>query len=226
METSQPHNGLLRDIFNGAVRGDFAAELGVAGALTQIILAYVPVIGTICAIRDYLADRQSGDSIGVWLNILAVVPFFGGFPKTAEVIEHAVHLGKMQHRLGHVGPRRQGAAGTARAAHSRASVALILALLIPLLIALLAVGVVAVGIPRLHLTSGQVLTVVLGIGSVVSLLVVVLARGERRRNRDAVRSSVHRAGMLGASVLGYLYLTLMVLIACVAVVAYTTGLLH
>src|SRR6185437_12857803 len=49
--------GFLRDIYNGAVLGDFAGELGLAGIFTRIILGYVPAVGMICAARDYIADR-------------------------------------------------------------------------------------------------------------------------------------------------------------------------
>jgi hypothetical protein len=91
----------LRDIYNGAVRGDFAAEIGLAGALTQAALGFVPVVGTLCALRDVLADLRYRDRMGCLLNALALVPFLGGFPKTAEVIRvihHAGHVVHVSHR--------------------------------------------------------------------------------------------------------------------------------
>ncbi len=82
---------LPRDVYNGAVRGDFEHHLGLAGALTQALLGYVPGIGTICAMRDFVADLRQRDHLGAMLNVLALFPVLGGFPKTAEVLRH-VHL--------------------------------------------------------------------------------------------------------------------------------------
>ena len=101
----------LRDVFNGAIRGDFAAEIGLAGALTQAALGFVPVVGTLCALRDVLADLRYRDRMGCLLNALALVPFLGGFPKTAEVIRVIHHAGHVVH----VSHRRAQAAHTAQA---------------------------------------------------------------------------------------------------------------
>ena len=87
----------LRDVYNGAVRGDFAVEIGVVGALTQAALGFVPVVGTLCALRDVLADLRYRDRLGCLLNALALVPFLGGFPKTAEVIRVIHHAGQVVH---------------------------------------------------------------------------------------------------------------------------------
>jgi hypothetical protein len=83
---------VLADIVRGAVQGDFARDLGLPGAVTQVALSFVPVVGTLCALRDAAADRQRGDKPGVALNLLAAVPLFGGAAKTAEVIRHAQRL--------------------------------------------------------------------------------------------------------------------------------------
>jgi hypothetical protein len=88
---------LARDIWNGAVRGDYAPALGVPGAATQIALAFVPGIGTLCALRDALADWGKRDGAGVALNLLAVVPLLGGFPKTAAVLRTVQHVGRAVH---------------------------------------------------------------------------------------------------------------------------------
>lgn len=88
---------LGRDIWNGAVRGDYAPALGVPGAATQIALAFVPGVGTLCALRDALADWAKRDGAGVALNLLAVVPFLGGFPKTAAVLRTVQHVGRAMH---------------------------------------------------------------------------------------------------------------------------------
>lgn len=89
---------LLGDICNGAVRGDFARELGLAGVLTQVLLGYTPGIGTLCASRDLLADLRQHDRLGAALNLLAFFPVFGGFPKTAEVLRHVHLIGRAIHR--------------------------------------------------------------------------------------------------------------------------------
>jgi hypothetical protein len=73
------------------VRGDFARELGLAGALTQAALGYCPGVGTCCAARDLLADLRHRDGLGALLNSLALFPVLGGFPKTAAALRH-IHL--------------------------------------------------------------------------------------------------------------------------------------
>jgi hypothetical protein len=80
------------DVFNGAVLGDFAREVGAAGAVTQVILGFIPGVGTVCAIRDCIADHRRRDRLGFWLNVLALAPFLGGFPKTAEVLRALRHV--------------------------------------------------------------------------------------------------------------------------------------
>jgi hypothetical protein len=91
--------GFFADIYAGAVHGDFAPRLGIPGALTQIVLGFVPVIGTVCAARDFVANRRKGDRLGAVLNALALIPFLGGFPKTAAVIHSVRHVGKVWHAM-------------------------------------------------------------------------------------------------------------------------------
>jgi len=81
-----------RDIIRGAFLGDYAPSLGLPGALTQVALSFVPVVGTLCALRDAQADRVRRDRPGVVLNLLAALPVFGGVAKTAEVLRHAQRL--------------------------------------------------------------------------------------------------------------------------------------
>jgi hypothetical protein len=83
---------ILSDIVQGALLGDYATELGLPGAATQVALSFVPVVGTICALRDAQADRIRRDSPGMVLNLLAALPMIGGVAKTAEVIRHAQRL--------------------------------------------------------------------------------------------------------------------------------------
>jgi len=96
------HHSVFGDIFRGAFLGDFAVDLGIAGAVVQIIFGFTPVIGDICAIRDSIADLIRRDWMGLGLNILALVPIAGGFPKTVEVIRTLTHLG----HVGHIAHRR------------------------------------------------------------------------------------------------------------------------
>lgn len=93
---------VVGDIMRGAFLGDFANDLGIAGATVQIIFGFTPGIGDICAIRDTIADALRRDWIGLGLNILALVPIAGGFPKAIEVIRTLTHLG----HIGHVAHRR------------------------------------------------------------------------------------------------------------------------
>jgi hypothetical protein len=81
---------VIRDIYWGAVWGDFAPRVGIPGALTQALLGYVPVVGTITALRDAVADIRGHDGIGTILNLLAAFPVLGGLAKTADVL-HGLH---------------------------------------------------------------------------------------------------------------------------------------
>ncbi|HEV7128728.1 MAG TPA: hypothetical protein VGN32_14960 [Ktedonobacterales bacterium] len=99
------HVGFARDLYNGIVLGDYAPRLGLAGALAQIVMGFLPGIGTLCALRDCFADWSYGDRFGFLLNILALVPFLGGFPKAAAVLRAMFHVGHVVHVR-----RRRGAA--------------------------------------------------------------------------------------------------------------------
>jgi hypothetical protein len=80
----------LRDVYGGAVLGDFATEVHLPGAVTHAALGFVPVIGTVTALRDFVACWLDADGLGMVLNLLAVMPIFGGVPKTLDVL-HGVH---------------------------------------------------------------------------------------------------------------------------------------
>lgn len=97
----------VRDLYNGAVLGDFAREKRLGGALMQIVCGFTPGIGTICAARDCVADARYRDWLGVFLNLLGLVPVFGGVSKTTEVIIglwHARHV--MRKRNQHQPPQQ------------------------------------------------------------------------------------------------------------------------
>lgn len=96
----RPHQrrpGLVRDVLNGALRGDFARNLGFFGGLTQIIIGFLPLFGTLAAMRDLLADLKYHDRFGCVFNALALVPVFGGFSKTVDVLRAVHHAGQVVH---------------------------------------------------------------------------------------------------------------------------------
>lgn len=84
-QSSLAQHSVLRDVYLGVVLGDFAQEIGGAGRLAQVILGFVPVIGSVGALRDAVADWQQRDMVGVVLNILATIPAVGGVAKIAAV---------------------------------------------------------------------------------------------------------------------------------------------
>jgi hypothetical protein len=85
--------GILRDIFRATLLGDFALDLGLAGAITQVALACTPVIGALCAVRDMAADFSHRDRLGFLLNLLVLIPVLGGIAKTIDVIHNSQRVG-------------------------------------------------------------------------------------------------------------------------------------
>jgi hypothetical protein len=108
---------VIRDIYWGAVWGDFAPRVGIPGALTQALLGYVPVVGTITALRDVVADIRGHDGVGTILNLLAAFPVLGGLAKTADVLHglHRLHRAYSSHQ----GDQTQPAEETRAAAGGR-----------------------------------------------------------------------------------------------------------
>src|SRR5690242_9188117 len=45
---------LFGELYRGAVLGDFALDKGLLGVLTQIVVGYLPIAGTLGALRDAL----------------------------------------------------------------------------------------------------------------------------------------------------------------------------
>ncbi len=84
---------LFVDIYRGAVLGDFARELGLAGIVTQIVFGFLPLIGTLCAVRDAWADWRYRDYVGFGLNVLAVFPILGGLPKVVDRLRSVRRVG-------------------------------------------------------------------------------------------------------------------------------------
>ncbi len=81
---------LAFDLYRGVVWGDCDLELGVAGSLAQAAVGYIPVVGTLAALRDLLACLGQRDRLGIVLNLLALFPVAGGLAKTTDAL-HTIH---------------------------------------------------------------------------------------------------------------------------------------
>jgi len=125
--------GLVFDVYRGVVWGDFDQDLRVGGAVAQAVVGFVPVVGTITAVRDLLACLRQRDLLGIVLNLLALFPVLGGLAKTADAL-HTIH------RYHRATRRRHEAAGAQRA-HRRGCVSLALTLLVAGCAALYGIGV-------------------------------------------------------------------------------------
>jgi hypothetical protein len=86
----QPARSIMLDLYRGAVWGDFDQDLGVAGAAAQSTIGFVPVAGTLAALRDLFACIGQRDPLGIVLNLLAIFPVLGGFAKVADAV-HTLH---------------------------------------------------------------------------------------------------------------------------------------
>jgi len=86
----QPARTMMLDLYRGAVWGDFDQDLGVAGAAVQSTIGFIPVAGTLAALRDLFACIGQRDPLGVVLNLLAIFPVLGGFAKIADAV-HTLH---------------------------------------------------------------------------------------------------------------------------------------
>ncbi|HEX6818217.1 MAG TPA: hypothetical protein VF120_07570 [Ktedonobacterales bacterium] len=80
------HHAVVPDICRAVALGDFAGSLGPAGGVTQIVISFIPGVGTLAAIRDFVADVSKPEPLGIVLNGLSMLPVLGGFSKTAEVM--------------------------------------------------------------------------------------------------------------------------------------------
>lgn len=81
-----PRHPVIPDICRAAFYGDFAGQLGPAGAVTQIVISFTPGLGTLAAMRDFVADVLKPEPLGIVLNGCSMLPVLGGFTKTAEVM--------------------------------------------------------------------------------------------------------------------------------------------
>jgi hypothetical protein len=212
----QPRHHLIPDILRGAFLGDFAQELGLAGGITQILLGFTPVLGTLLAIRDYLACRRKGDRLGSFLNALTLIPVLGGFSKSAEVIEKLVVGGQgLVIIRGLRRPTRSTASNRPKNGPANFSMATVL--LAPSL--LLTSIVVVFFMPPL--LPG--LTVVLFL---IPLVAIVSGHLGRRRARKLHKPGSGQRSALVGLLLGYLYLAVSILIVILAVLGINAGFVH
>lgn len=86
----RPARSLALDLYRGVVWGDFDQDLGVAGAAAQSTVGFIPLAGTLAALRDLMACIGQRDPLGAFLNLLAIFPVLGGFAKIADAV-HTVH---------------------------------------------------------------------------------------------------------------------------------------
>lgn len=206
------HVSVLADVVNGALRGDFARQLGPAGVITQMVLGFVPVAGTLAAVRDLFASWRAGDMLGVLLNAMAVFPIFGGFAKTAEVLHHLRRLHASLHTYSpgepaHAAAQLAAPAPTGRGPNPYSLLSLLFGVVAPLLSPALAIGGLTWLAPQLGWTSheqrlGIVIAGVL-LPPVLGILTGHLATGRAKRlhGKHAPRT-LARIGLA----LGYLYL--------------------
>jgi hypothetical protein len=218
---------LLPDLYRGAVLGDFAPELGLAGILTQLVLAFVPLIGTVCAVRDFVADRGHGDGLGALLNLLAIIPVLGGFPKTAVVMKDVKVFAKGVRAIHHGAERAHtsdeaGEAGAGRPpANPAAVVSFVIGLFAPFLVPALGLGAAWLAETRLGLGLQSQVVALLGASLLVPLVAVATGHTGLRRGRRAHGYGGGRALAIVGLSLGYIYL-----VGFLALVAILTLVFH
>lgn len=107
VETVAPprRRSFFGDIYSGAVRGEFDENLGPAGYTTLVLMCFIPVVGSICAVRDLIACRRHHDTAGSFLNVLAIFPELGVLPKLILAIR-GVSYARSAMRANNSLPRR------------------------------------------------------------------------------------------------------------------------
>ena len=92
---------LLRGIFLGAYAVD---ELHMPGLFVWIILGFVPVVGTVCALRDAYYSVEVHEWGGLVFNLVGLLPFMKGFANIVEVshLRRLKHLAHATHQVMHV----------------------------------------------------------------------------------------------------------------------------
>jgi hypothetical protein len=188
---------VLPDVWNGAVLGDWAPRLGVAGSATQAFVFYLPVIGTLCAIRDLFACLHKRDSLGAILNALAIFPVLGGFPKTAEVIHNFVSINHAYRATRIATGHGKEPVVEPKIANPLAGLSLFVAAVTPLLLVF----------PWLFSLQGDFILVGMA-APVVAIVLGYVALGRAKRHPEA---HARRGTAWVALVLGYFYLVVLAL---------------
>lgn len=227
---------LIGDVYNGAVHGDFAPDLGLAGITTQVVCGFVPVVGTLCAARDFVACQRERDRVGMLLNGLSLIPFLGGIPKLAEVVRgiriyaegiHAVHAIHHYRKLGQSSP--DAAAQPAileRRSNPAAMFSLLIGLLVPVIAPLLVMGFEVLLAPHVPITTASNILMVALLGLAVPLLAILFGHAGRRRARGLRGYGSGRGIATTGLTLGYLYLVAFLAVAGVFLYLYRPNLAH
>lgn len=116
----RPQYHPLRDMWRGAVYGARAADrLGPLGIFAWILTGFVPVLGTLVALRDAQYAWKVRDGWSLFFNLLGLLPFVKGFA-TVAVLARVKRYHRVIHSAQHAASAAQmmrrgravGAAGT------------------------------------------------------------------------------------------------------------------
>jgi hypothetical protein len=118
----RPRYHPLRDMWLGAAYGARTADiLGPLGIFAWILTGFVPVLGTVVALRDAQFAWKIRDWWSLFFNLLGLLPFVEGFATLAILarLRRYHHVLHSAHQVAHVARRGRalGAAGN-RAARS------------------------------------------------------------------------------------------------------------
>src|SRR5215472_15784657 len=115
---SRPQYHPLRDMWLGAVYGARVADLlGPLGIFAWILTGFVPVLGTVVALRDAQYAWKVRDGWSLLFNLLGLLPFVEGFATFAVLarVKRYHHVLHSAHQIAHAthGVRRGRALGAA-----------------------------------------------------------------------------------------------------------------
>lgn len=97
----------LRDMWLGAVSGARAVDrLGPLGIFAWILTGFVPVLGTLVALRDAQYAWEVGDGWSLFFNLLGLLPFVKGFA-TIAVLARVKRYHRVMHSAQHVASAAQ-----------------------------------------------------------------------------------------------------------------------
>jgi hypothetical protein len=84
---------LLADLSRGLVQGAYAIQdLRAPGLVVWILVGFVPVLGTLAAIRDAYYSLEVRDVIAFLFNLLGLLPFMKGLANIMQVSRlHRIH---------------------------------------------------------------------------------------------------------------------------------------